>query len=66
MLQFRCVFRDAGFKLTNLSVSGCNIHPLARPPVRVFFFVNQLKPIALIGTVLFFETETGGVLIVGF
>ncbi len=55
-LQFRCVFPDAGFELTNLSVSGCDIHPFARPPVRAQFFVNQLKPIALIGTVLFFET----------
>src|ERR1035437_5924984 len=30
-LQFRCVFPDAGFELTNLSVSGCDIHPFARP-----------------------------------
>src|ERR1035437_2519949 len=58
-LQFRCVFPDAGFELTNLSVSGCDIHPFARLPVRAQFFVNQLKQIALIGTALFFETEIG-------
>ena len=58
-LQFRRIFRDAGFKLTNLSVSGCDIHPFARPSVRVQFFVNQPKQIALIGTALFFETGIG-------
>jgi len=54
--QFRRTFSDAGFKLTNLSVTGCDIHPFARPPVRVQFRVNQLKQIVLIGTALFFET----------
>jgi len=58
-LQFRCVFCDAGFNHANLSVSGCDIHPFACPPVRVQFFVNQLKQIALIGTALFFETGIG-------
>ena len=56
LLQFRRTFREAGFELTNSSVTGCNIHPFAHPPVRVQFFVNQLKQTALIGTALFFET----------
>jgi hypothetical protein len=53
-----------------MSVSGCDIHPFARPPVRVQFFVNQLKKIALIETALFFKAgigwEISGLLIVGF